>query len=155
MNDTFTAFTCVDWLGDCMCKMTVRWTPWHPPRPRSTSASSARITSYQRLIERAFEKIRQASTGDPAVMIRQLDVWKAMGYVDRRPAPRAPSAGRHDPRAAEASVRENRSDLADVRSGNHALERPVWTPASGASSDGGDRESPVSPILRVAGEVAR
>jgi hypothetical protein len=29
--------------------------------------------TYQRLVQRAFEKIRQAGTGMPAVMIRQLD----------------------------------------------------------------------------------
>ena len=29
--------------------------------------------SYERLVQRAFEKIRQASRGMPAVMIRQLD----------------------------------------------------------------------------------
>ena len=35
--------------------------------------SSGPRSSYQRLVERAFDKIRQASTGMPAVMIRQLD----------------------------------------------------------------------------------
>ncbi|MGZ3383245.1 MAG: DUF2254 domain-containing protein, partial [Isosphaeraceae bacterium] len=29
--------------------------------------------SYERLVQRAFEKIRQAGRGIPAVMIRQLD----------------------------------------------------------------------------------
>ena len=29
--------------------------------------------TYERLVQRAFEKIRQAGTGLPAVMIRQLD----------------------------------------------------------------------------------
>lgn len=31
------------------------------------------ISEYQRLVQRAFEKVRQAGRGMPAVMIRQLD----------------------------------------------------------------------------------
>jgi uncharacterized membrane protein len=27
VNDTFTALTCVDWLGDSLCKITLRWHP--------------------------------------------------------------------------------------------------------------------------------
>ena len=27
VNDTFTALTCIDWLGDSLCKVTTRWHP--------------------------------------------------------------------------------------------------------------------------------
>ena len=27
VNDTFTALTCIDWLGDCLCKIAPIWTP--------------------------------------------------------------------------------------------------------------------------------
>ena len=40
--------------------------------------------SYERLVERAFEKIRQAGRGMPAVLIRQLEgLAKIMEYVQR------------------------------------------------------------------------
>jgi uncharacterized membrane protein len=74
VNDTFTALTCVDWLGDSLCKITARW---HPARVHRDSEGFIRVItaepSHERLVQRAFEKIRQASDGMPAVMIRQLD----------------------------------------------------------------------------------
>ncbi len=74
VNDTFTAMTCVDWLGDSLCKITERW---HPAPVHRDSRGFIRVITaepgYDRLVQRAFEKIRQASPGMPAVMIRQLD----------------------------------------------------------------------------------
>src|SRR5262249_31122611 len=74
VNDTFTAMTCIDWLGDCLCRIT---TGWHPRRVRRDPNGWVRLIAYQadydRLIARSFEKIRQAGVGMPAVMIRQLD----------------------------------------------------------------------------------
>src|SRR5664279_3033506 len=73
VNDTFTAMTCIDWLGDCLCRIS---TAWHPQRIHRDTTGRIRVIAYQadfeRLVERAFEKIRQASDGMPAVMIRQL-----------------------------------------------------------------------------------
>jgi uncharacterized membrane protein len=74
VNDTFTALTCIDWLGDALSKIVVRWDPdvYH----RDADGVIRLITvpvSYERLVERSFEKIRQASDGMPAVLIRQLD----------------------------------------------------------------------------------
>jgi uncharacterized membrane protein len=74
VNDTFTALTCIDWLGDCLCRIS---TTWRPQRIRRDETGQIRVIAYQadfdRLVERAFEKIRQSSDGMPAVMIRQLD----------------------------------------------------------------------------------
>lgn len=74
VNDTFTALTCVDWIGDSLCKVTGRWQPTRVYRDR---AGEVRVitteTTWERLVQRAFEKIRQASPAMPAVMIRQLD----------------------------------------------------------------------------------
>jgi uncharacterized membrane protein len=74
VNDTFTALTCIDWLGDGLVKVTIRW---RPTRVHRDSHGFVRVitahVSYRRLVERAFEKIRQASRGMPAVMMRQLD----------------------------------------------------------------------------------
>jgi uncharacterized membrane protein len=74
VNDTFTALTCIDWLGESLCKVTTRW---HPLRVHRDGHGFVRVitahVSYDRLVQRAFDKIRQAGRGMPAVMIRQLD----------------------------------------------------------------------------------
>jgi uncharacterized membrane protein len=74
VNDTFTALTCIDWLGDSLCKVTTRW---RPTRILRDGHGYVRVitahVSYARLVERAFEKIRQAGRGMPAVLIRQLE----------------------------------------------------------------------------------
>ncbi len=83
VNDTFTALTCIDWLGESLCKIAAEWSPTQIHRDQ---AGHIRLISaavgYQRIVERAYEKIRQASRGMPAVMIRQLDALeKVMEYT--------------------------------------------------------------------------
>jgi uncharacterized membrane protein len=74
VNDTFTALTCIDWIGDSLCKVTGRWQPTRVYRdPAGIVRLIATQVTYQRLVQRAFEKVRQAGRGMPAVMIRQLD----------------------------------------------------------------------------------
>ncbi len=72
--------------------------------------------SFDRLVERAHEKIRQASRGMPAVMIRQLDgLAKVMAYTtsaEQRELVLEQAA--MILRACEESVPEE-SDRADVR----------------------------------------
>jgi uncharacterized membrane protein len=74
VNDTFTALTCIDWIGDSLCKVTGRW---QPTRVYRDSDGVVRVivteTTWDRLVRRAFEKVRQAAAGMPAVLIRQLD----------------------------------------------------------------------------------
>ncbi len=74
VNDTFTALTCIDWLGESLCKV---MTQWHPDDVRRDHRGYVRLitahVTYERLVERAFEKIRQAGRGMPAVLIRQLE----------------------------------------------------------------------------------
>jgi uncharacterized membrane protein len=74
VNDTFTALTCIDWLGESLSRVPAHWAPVRVHR--DTQAYIRVVTvhiSYPRLVERAFDKIRQAGRGMPAVMIRQLD----------------------------------------------------------------------------------
>jgi uncharacterized membrane protein len=74
VNDTFTALTCIDWLGESLAKISDRW---HPERVHRDAHGFVRVITahitYERLVEHAFEKIRQAGRGMPAVLIRQLD----------------------------------------------------------------------------------
>ncbi|MBP0453193.1 DUF2254 domain-containing protein [Kitasatospora sp. RG8] len=74
VNDTFTTLTCIDWLGEGLCRIASRWQP--DPVHRDADGYIRVIAtpvSYERLVERAFEKIRQTAHGMPAVLIRQLD----------------------------------------------------------------------------------
>jgi uncharacterized membrane protein len=74
VNDTFTALTCIDWIGDSLYKVTGRWQPTRVYRDRAgTVRVIATETTYTRLVQRGFEKVRQAGRGMPAVMIRQLE----------------------------------------------------------------------------------
>jgi uncharacterized membrane protein len=117
VNDTFTALTCIDWLGDSLCKITTRW---HPVQLHRDSHGFVRVitaqVSYPGLVERAFEKIRQASRGMPAVMIRQLEaLTKIMEHTaapEQRQLLLEQAAMIH--RASVESVPEP-SDLADVQ----------------------------------------
>ncbi len=74
VNDPFTAMTCIDWLGENLCKIV---TGWHPARVYRDAEGFIRVIaaepSYERLVQRSFEKIRQSSFGMPAVMIRMLE----------------------------------------------------------------------------------
>jgi uncharacterized membrane protein len=74
VNDTFTALACIDWLGDSLSKVFSQWDPVTAHRDRRGNLRVITVAvSDRRLLERAFEKIRQASSGMPAVMIRQLE----------------------------------------------------------------------------------
>jgi uncharacterized membrane protein len=117
VNDTFTAMTCVDWLGDSLCQIVKRW---HPVRVHRDAQGFIRVIaaqpSYERLVQRSFEKIRQASAGMPAIMIRQLDAIAKIMVETTGPAQRRvllDQAGMIQ-RASERTVNEE-ADRADVR----------------------------------------
>jgi uncharacterized membrane protein len=117
VNDTFTALTCIDWIGDSLCQVTGRWQPTRVHRDASgTVRLIATQTTYQRLVQRAFEKVRQAGRGMPAVMIRQLDALAKI--MERAAAPDDRQVlldqAAMIERLSVASVDEE-SDRADVR----------------------------------------
>jgi uncharacterized membrane protein len=89
VNDTFTALTCIDWIGDSLCKVTGRWQPTSVYRDASGAVRliATQIT-YERLVQRSFEKVRQAGRGMPAVMIRQLDALTKISERATTPADR-------------------------------------------------------------------
>jgi uncharacterized membrane protein len=74
VNDTFTGMTCIDWIADCLCRIS---TSWRPQRVRRDNDGNIRVIAFvadfNRLVERTFDTIRQAAAGMPAIMIRQLD----------------------------------------------------------------------------------
>jgi uncharacterized membrane protein len=123
VNDTFTALTCIDWLGANLCKITKQW---HPTRVYRDDHGLVRVIAahptYERLVQRSFEKIRQASTAMPAVMIRQLDalskiMMETTGAGQRRVLLDQAAMIQ---RANERSVSEE-ADRADVRRAYEAV----------------------------------
>ena len=117
VNDTFTALTCIDWLTDGLCQVEERW---DPVRVHRDNFGYVRVItshiSHRRLVQRAYEKIRQAGTGMPAVMIRQLDGLTRIAILTDEPERRAVllEQGQMIMRSAEDSVAE-RQDRTDVR----------------------------------------
>ncbi len=91
VNDTFTALTCIDWLGDGLAVITQRWVG--DRRLFRDEGGQVRLfeagISYSRLVDRAYDKIRQAGRGMPAVMIRQVDSLTKLMEVTERPEHRA------------------------------------------------------------------
>ena len=122
VNDTFTALTCIDWLGDSLCKIAVEW---HPQSCHLDRLGTIRLitvpVSYERLVQRSFEKVRQAADGMPAVLIRQLDALAKVMAV----APPGRSQVLLDQAAMIARVSERTvpepADQADVTARYQAL----------------------------------
>jgi uncharacterized membrane protein len=111
VNDTFTALTCIDWLGDGLCDIYARPVPSNAHRD-----ADGRIRlidagiSYGRLVDRAFDKIRQAGRGMPAVMMRQLESLTRIAQF-------AQSADQHPvlQKQADAISRSSEEAIADAR----------------------------------------
>jgi uncharacterized membrane protein len=117
VNDTFTAIACIDWLGDGLCKVADRWQPVSVHRDATGRVRVITVTvEFRRLLERAHDKIRQASRGMPAVMIRQLDGLAKVLPHTTTTEDRALVLGQAEMilRGSEESVAEP-ADRADVR----------------------------------------
>jgi uncharacterized membrane protein len=138
VNDTFTALTCIDWIGDSLCKVTGRWQPTRVYRDGSgTVRVIATQITYERLVQRSFEKVRQAGRGMPAVMIRQLD---ALAKIMER----STTAAEHDvlldqaamiEQLSQASVDEQR-DRDDIRRAyERVLDAQAGTPGDPAGQE--------------------
>ncbi len=84
VNDTYTALTCIDWLGDAMCKLVSSGLPDGIYRDNQGEIRLIEpAPRYDRFINRSFDKIRQAGRGMPAVGIRQLENLAKIAEVAR------------------------------------------------------------------------
>jgi uncharacterized membrane protein len=86
VNDTFTALNCIDWLGDGLCKISTRELPGGIYRDAQGQVRLIDpVITYDRLVKGAFDKVRQAGRGMPAVYIRQLqNLEKILQYAATR-----------------------------------------------------------------------
>ncbi|RAG87056.1 DUF2254 domain-containing protein [Streptacidiphilus pinicola] len=143
VNDTFTALTCIDWLGECLGRI---GPGWHSRRVHRDAEGYVRLiadqASYERLVQRSFEKIRQAGVGMPAVMIRQLDALIKVMERTEDPDRRALLVGQAELIAAScaASVPEA-ADREDVLRRHRVLLELAKTPGGEVGAVEGSVES--------------
>jgi len=79
VNDTFTALTCIDWLSAGLSRVSSRTLTEGVYRDRFGRVRLIESDpSYSRMVNRAFDKVRQAARGMPAVIIRMLDALSSI-----------------------------------------------------------------------------
>jgi uncharacterized membrane protein len=117
VNDTFTALTCIDWLSAGLSKISSRVFEEGVYRGRSGKIRLIEADpSYARMVNRSFDKIRQAARSMPAVIIRMLDALSSIKESTTSDHHRAVLTRQAEMimRGAEDEVLEPR-DLADIR----------------------------------------
>jgi uncharacterized membrane protein len=116
VNDTFTALNCIDWLGDCLCHA---YAQRLPSGIYCDATGNVRVIepviTHERFLKGATDKIRQAGSGMPAILIRQLENLQKVMTVVSTPGQRevALHHAKMVLRVSEESVREE-SDRSDV-----------------------------------------
>ena len=123
VNDTFTALNCIDWLGDCLCRVALGPLPDGIYRDADGAVRLVdRPITFARLVKAATDKIRQAGRGMPAVLIRQIENLRKVNAASANVAHRQVLSDHADLifRAAEGSIEEP-ADLQDVRAAYDAL----------------------------------
>ncbi|MCB1005463.1 MAG: DUF2254 domain-containing protein [Acidimicrobiales bacterium] len=117
VNDTFTALTCINWLAGALLRLSEDPLPQRAHRDAGgTIRVVDRYLSFADVTDSAFDKIRQAGSDNPAVLIRLLESVTLL-------APQMRTREQHDALGAqadmvwEAAEREIpiAGDLADVR----------------------------------------
>ncbi len=123
MNDTFTALTCIDWLSAGLSKLSGRTLVEAFYRD---SFGRVRLIesdpSYAKMVNRAFDKIRQAARGMPAVIIRLLHALTVITAQTTSASQRRILLRQGNMVLQEAgeSVSE-KNDLEDIRAGYQRL----------------------------------
>jgi uncharacterized membrane protein len=117
VNDTFTALTCIDWLSAGLAEISSRVLQEGIYRGRSGKVRLIEFDpSYGRMVNRAFDKVRQAARGMPAVIIRMIDALAhiAENTTDDRQRAVLLRQGEMILRGAEDEVPEP-NDLVEIR----------------------------------------
>ncbi|MGA2210550.1 MAG: DUF2254 domain-containing protein [Acidimicrobiales bacterium] len=137
VNDTFTALTCIDWLSAGLSVISGRVLSEGVYRDRTGEIRLIELApSYERMVNRAFDKIRQAGGAMPAVVIRMLDALSHIAEHTAHATQRTVLQRQAEMivrRAEEADFEPN--DLADV-SGRYQDFLALIDQVS-ASGDGG------------------
>lgn len=116
INDPFTAMTCLDRLGEALCRLAQRTVP-SPYRYDDEKQLRVVVHSatFEGVVDSAFNQIRQYGRTSAAVLIRMLEVLAVVANHAGREADRAALARHADliHRAAEQGLPE-KSDRKDV-----------------------------------------
>ena len=117
VNDTFTALTCIDWLSAGLSRLSGRTLVeafYRDGFGRVRLIESD--PSYAKMVNRAFDKVRQAARGMPAVIIRMLHALAVVTEQTTSAGQRHILLRQADMilRAAEESV-SDADDLEDIR----------------------------------------
>jgi uncharacterized membrane protein len=117
VNDTFTALTCIDWLSAGLGRVSGRVLDEGVYRDATGNVRLIESDpSYARMVNRAYDKIRQAARGMPAVLIRLIDSLGSIMLDTTSPEQRAVLRRQADMvlRLSEQSVSEP-NDLEEIR----------------------------------------
>ena len=117
VNDTFTALTCIDWLSAGLGRVSGRVLDEGVYRDSTGRVRLIEFDpSYARMVNRSFDKIRQAAGGMPAVLIRLIDSLGSIMLDTTSAEQRVVLRRQADMvlRLAEASVHEP-NDLEEIR----------------------------------------
>jgi len=140
VNDTFTALTCIDWLSAGLSRLSSRTLAEGVYRD-----SEGRIRliesdpSYARMVNRAFDKIRQAAPGMPAVIIRMIDALATIDDEATSPEQRRVLVSQAEAilRSAEESVSEA-TDRDDIQARYQRLIRKAAPSDTSSPESGAD-----------------
>jgi uncharacterized membrane protein len=117
VNDTFTALTCIDWLSAGLGRVSGRVLDEGVYRDSTGKVRLIEFDpSYARMVNRAFDKIRQSARGAPAVLIRIIDSLGSIMLDTTSPEQRAVLRRQADMvlRLSEETVTEP-NDLEEIR----------------------------------------
>jgi uncharacterized membrane protein len=125
VNDTFTGLTCIDWLGDELRLLGSILSPGLQAGLGVDDSGRVRLLwpplRMGRITKTAFNQIRQAATGNPAVTIRLLQTFAKLAEqgegVDFREALTEQVEAVWEAASTEALVK---ADLADVEAAYRA-----------------------------------
>jgi uncharacterized membrane protein len=127
INDTFTGLTCIDWLGDVL--RTIYVSEALPGAVVGAGGALRLLWSpvrFERLVKAAFDQIRQAGVGNPAVPIRLLQTFTRLAtQMQDQPfleALRPQVEAVWEAVSGEALVRADRDD---VEAAYHAARRAL------------------------------
>jgi uncharacterized membrane protein len=117
VNDTFTALTCIDWISAGLSEISARVLDEGVYRDRGGHVRLIEFDpSYGRMVNRAFDKVRQSGRAMPAVIIRMIDALAHITENTTNSRQRAVLMRQAEMilRGAEEEVPE-KNDLADIR----------------------------------------
>jgi uncharacterized membrane protein len=130
VNDTFTGLTCIDWLGYVL-RQFAELPPWDGGwrAPSGTVRLLEPRLRFPRLVKAAFDQIREAAPGNPAVRIHLLQACARLApHVqdhEHRRALRAQVKAAWEGASTEAITQVDRDDIeAAYRRAREALAGP-------------------------------